>query len=60
MTSKLECPVVFELSPKMPDKFVLIQKTGGSKRNKLLASTFAFQSYGRESMYMNFFIEQKM
>ena len=50
MTSKLECPVVFELSPKMPDKFVLIQKTGGSKRNKLLASTFAFQSYGK-SMY---------
>ena len=43
--SKLECPVVFEVAPKMPDKFVLIQKTGSSKRNKLLASTFAFQSY---------------
>lgn len=47
MTSKLECPVVFELAPKMPEKFVLIQKTGSSKRNKLLASTFAFQSYGK-------------
>lgn len=56
MTSKLECPVVFELSPKMPDKFVLIQKTGGSKRNKLLASTFAFQSYGK-SMYEASFVE---
>lgn len=50
MTSKLECPIVFELAPKMPDKFVLIQKTGSSKRNNLLASTFAFQSYGK-SMY---------
>ena len=38
MTSKLECPIVFELAPKMPDKFVLIQKTGSSKRNKYEAS----------------------
>ena len=28
-----------------PDKYVLIEKTGGSKENHISESTFAFQSY---------------
>lgn len=43
-------PVFLEKKGKMPEKYVLIEKTSGTKRNHLLSSTVAFQSYA-ESKY---------
>jgi hypothetical protein len=39
-----------EKTGEMPKSYVLFEKTGSSKRNHLLSSTFAFQSYA-PSMY---------
>lgn len=46
----LSVPAFLERKGKMPDRYVLFEKTGGSKRNHLPSATFAFQSYGK-SMY---------
>lgn len=46
----LSVPVFLERQNEMPDRYVLFEKTSGGKRNQLLSSTFAFQSYGK-SMY---------
>lgn len=39
-----------ERKDNMPEKYVFFEKTGSGKKNQLLSSTFAFQSYA-ESMY---------
>lgn len=42
-----EIPVYLERPEKKPEgEYVIIEKTGGTKTNKLATSTFAFQSYG--------------
>lgn len=46
----LSVPSFLEKQSDMPDKYVLFEKTSGSKRNHLISSTFAFQSYAN-SMY---------
>ena len=50
LDSHLSVPSFLEQTGKMPDGYVLFEKTGSSKRNYLPSSTFAFQSYA-ESMY---------
>ena len=50
LKKQLSVPTFLERQKLMPAKFVLIQKTGSSKRNQLSSSTFAFQSYA-PSMY---------
>ncbi|EOS7735267.1 hypothetical protein [Enterococcus hirae] len=50
LDSHLFVPSFLEQSGKMPDSYILFEKTGSSKRNYLSSSTFAFQSYA-ESMY---------
>lgn len=50
LSTKLEIPIVFEHQKNLPKKFVLIQKTGGSRENFLNSSTVAIQSYA-ESMF---------
>lgn len=46
----LSVPSFLERDGEMPKRYVLFEKTGSSKRNYLLSSTFAFQSHA-ESMY---------
>ncbi|MGM0124865.1 hypothetical protein IGI37_002259 [Enterococcus sp. AZ194] len=46
----LSVPSFLERSGKMPDEFILFEKTSGAKRNQVKSSTFAFQSYA-PSMY---------
>lgn len=46
----LSVPSFLEKQNNMPDRYVVFEKTSGSKRNHLLSSTFAFQSYAK-SMY---------
>lgn len=46
----LSVPSFLERTEEMPDKYVLFEKTGSSKRNYLSSATFAFQSYAK-SMY---------
>lgn len=46
----LDVDVYFEQPETAPESFVLIEKTGSGRINKLNSSTFAFQSYAG-SMY---------
>lgn len=46
----LDVDVYFEQPEAAPESFVLIEKTGSGRTNKLNSSTFAFQSYAG-SMY---------
>jgi len=40
-------PVYMERPEKRPSgKYIIIEKTGGTKSNKIATNTFAFQSYG--------------
>lgn len=50
LDSHLIVPVFMEHPENPPKNYVLFEKTGSSKRNHLLSSTFAFQSYA-PSMY---------
>lgn len=45
LKSKMDVPVVLEIPPAPPEKFVLIQKTGSSVENFLYSATLALQSY---------------
>lgn len=42
----LSVPSFLEHQKKMPEKYVLFEKTSGGSNNHLPSSTFAFQSYG--------------
>ena len=46
LSTKLDIPIVFEHQKNLPEQFILIQKTGGSRENFLNSSTIAIQSYG--------------
>ena len=50
LKDKLTVPVRLEKPEPVPPEYVLFEKTGSSRNNHLVASTFAFQSYS-ESMY---------
>lgn len=50
LDSVLDASVYFEQPESPPESFVLIEKTGSGRSNKLNSSTFAFQSYAG-SMY---------
>lgn len=41
----LSVPSFLEKRGKMPERYVLLEKTGGTERNQLSYATFAFQSY---------------
>ncbi len=46
----LDVPSFFEHQKDEPTRFVILEKTSGAKKNHILSSTLAFQSYGK-SMY---------
>jgi len=50
LKSALEIPAIMELPESLPQKFVLIEKTGGSVENHIYSATIAVQSYA-ESLY---------
>ena len=40
-------PKAYMMRPEeVPERYILIEKTGSRKKNHILSSTFAFQSYG--------------
>lgn len=45
LVSALDVPVFLEQPENAPKSFVLFEKTGSAKSDKLPSSTFAFQSY---------------
>lgn len=55
----LDVPSFFERQDNMPESFVIIEKTSGSSTNKLLSSTFAFQSYA-PSLYEAALLNEKV
>lgn len=50
LKTKLSVPVFLEEPETKPDRYVLLEKTGSGRSNRLGSSTFAFQSYA-ESLY---------
>lgn len=50
LSSKLDVPVFVEIPNNPPASFVLVEKTGSSRTNKINSATVAVQSYG-ETMY---------
>lgn len=52
LEKKIKVPVLFEFPkvpddfPELPEKFVVIEKVGGSVQNHLRRESLAFQSYG--------------
>ena len=50
LSSKIDVPVITEKSKHIPEKYVLIEKTGGSRENFINSATIAIQSYA-ESLY---------
>jgi hypothetical protein len=59
LSTKLEIPIVFEHQQNLPKKFILIQKTSGSRENFLNSSTVAIQSYA-ESMFESAKLNEKI
>lgn len=59
LSTKLEIPIVFEHQQNLPKKFILIQKTSGSRENFLNSSTVAIQSYA-ESMFETAKLNEKI
>ena len=59
LSTKLETPIVFEHQKNLPKRFILIQKTSGSRENFLNSSTIAIQSYA-ESMFESAKLNEKI
>ena len=59
LSTKLEIPIVFENQTNLPKRFILIQKTSGSRENFLNSSTIAIQSYA-ESMFESAKLNEKI
>ena len=59
LSTKLEIPIVFEHQKNLPKRFILIQKTSGSRENFLNSSTVAIQSYA-ESMFESAKLNEKI
>lgn len=52
LKGKIDVPVLMEVPEKeVPDRFVIVKKIGGGKRNHILSASFAFQSYSLSSLY---------
>lgn len=47
LLEKLNMPVYLEMPENPPEEFVIIEKTGGGKNNKIASSTIAIQSYAK-------------
>jgi hypothetical protein len=50
LKNALGTPVYLEIPENAPEQFVLLDKTGSSRSNRIESATFAIQSYA-ESMY---------
>ena len=47
LSQKTTAPIRFERSPDMPEKCIVIEKTGSSYNEELYTATMAIQSYGK-------------
>lgn len=56
LSEQLEYPVTFEVQKNPPEKYYIVEKTGGGGRDYVQNSTFAIQSYAdkfADAMLMN-------
>lgn len=51
LNANLSVPAAMERDKNMPDRFVILEKTGSGERNHISSATFAFQSYSKKSMH---------
>lgn len=47
LNQSLEAPVYMEVPEEMPEKFVVLEKTGSGRDNRIDNATFAIQSYAK-------------
>lgn len=59
LRSNLSVPVYVEKPTQKPQRYIVIDKIGGSKENHLKSSTIAFQSYA-ESKYQAAFLNEQV
>ena len=62
LSGALDVPVVME-APEQTTDYVLIDQTGSSRKNHIITTTFALQSYGAtlyEAMLLNKRVEEAM
>lgn len=59
LSENLDVPVFNEHQENEPASFVLIDRTGGNKKNQLKSATFIFQSYA-ESKYKASLLNEKV
>jgi len=59
LNSQLTEPVFLEKPETTPKRYVLFEKTGSGRSNRLLSSSFAFQSYA-ESLYEAVALNEKL
>lgn len=46
LIQKLDVPVFMQRPESVPESYVILEKTGSTKRNHILTATIALQSYG--------------
>ena len=46
LNAELSVPVYMEIPTPIPERFYLLEKTGGNRENQICYATFALQSYG--------------
>ena len=59
LKASLNVPVYMERPEDALPPFLLFEKTGGNRRNKLYSSVFAFQSYGN-SLYQSALLNNRL
>lgn len=50
LSEVLDCPVYADMPETLPERFVLVEKTGSGRENYISSATIAVQSYGK-SLY---------
>lgn len=46
LSAQLDCPVYADMLETLPERFVLVEKTGSGRENYIRSATIALQSYG--------------
>ena len=63
LSERLPVPVWMEIPPNPPERFVLLEKTGGGSEEGLCSATLAVQSYGKtlwDALQLNHVVKKMM
>lgn len=62
LAADIDVPVLLEVpeGPEVPDRFVVLERIAGGRRNLLRTASFAIQSYSLTSMYDAAVLDEKV